>query len=84
LAQTDNACGACRAYGVPHRIVYVHRPANKESKLAWDKVLDEAMDSLEDEAYRRAHDGVAKHLVSWAKWCSPTRRSKTARPGKFR
>ena len=42
--------------------VYEWREADESFRAAWDDALEEGTDRLEDEAFRRAHDGVPKPI----------------------
>jgi hypothetical protein len=53
--------------GLPRQTVYDWRNADLVFRTAWDSALESGTDRLEDEAFRRAHDGVEKPLVSGGK-----------------
>lgn len=59
--------GAAIHAGIPRRTVYEWRDADAEFRMAWDEALEYGSDRLEDEAFRRAHDGVERPLVSAGK-----------------
>ena len=58
LSTTGNVTAACRAAKVPRCSAYKHREEDPEFAAAWDEALDEAADRLEEEARRRAVEGV--------------------------
>jgi hypothetical protein len=59
--------GAAIHANLPRRTIYDWRNADTEFRTAWDDALEYGSDRLEDEAFRRAHDGVEKPLVSGGK-----------------
>jgi hypothetical protein len=59
--------GAAIHADIARRTVYDWRDADHEFRAAWDEALEYGADRLEDEAFRRAHDGVEKPLVSGGK-----------------
>lgn len=59
--------GAAIHADIPRRTVYDWRDADAEFRAAWDEALEYGSDRLEDEAFRRAHDGVERPLVSAGK-----------------
>lgn len=60
LGLTGNVLRACRAAGVGRTTAYELREEAPDFRAAWDEALDEAMDRLEAEAWRRAVKGVRK------------------------
>ena len=51
---------AARAAGYSRASIYEWRQADEAFRAAWEEALEEGTDRLEDEAFRRAHDGVPK------------------------
>lgn len=60
LREMGNVRYACEAVDVPRRTVYEWREAESAFATAWEDALDEAADTLEQEAWRRAVTGVDK------------------------
>ena len=58
MAETASVTKACQLSGVPRRTAYKWRDAEDGFAAAWDEALDRGADALEDEAVRRAFDGV--------------------------
>lgn len=58
---------ACIDAGVSRRTAYDWREADDEFRKEWDSAVDEGTDRLEDEAHRRARDGVAKPVFQGGK-----------------
>ena len=58
LAETGNVTKASELSGVARRTIYDWRAANEDFRARWETALDLGCDALEDEATRRAHDGV--------------------------
>lgn len=53
-----NVSKAAEVVAVNRKTFYEHRAKNKKFKEDWDKAVDRGIDRLEDEAKRRAFDGV--------------------------
>src|SRR6266545_4396474 len=60
LSQGASVTAAARAAGYTRSRVYERRKADAEFAAAWDDSLGQGTDGLEDEALRRAKDGVAE------------------------
>jgi hypothetical protein len=60
LSQGATVTAAARAAGYTRSRVYERRKADAEFAAAWDDSLGQGTDLLEDEALRRAKDGVAE------------------------
>lgn len=60
LAETANVTWACQATGVPRRTAYDWRDADPAFAKGWEEAVELGTDALEDEAIRRAHQGVDK------------------------
>lgn len=58
LGEGLSVAAACEAAITTRRTAYNHRNADKAFAEAWDAALEAGTDKLEDEAKRRAHDGV--------------------------
>jgi len=67
LADTGSVTAAVAATGTSRTRVYELRKADTAFVAAWDEAEDIATDRLEDEARRRAVEGVAEPLVSAGK-----------------
>ena len=57
-----NITKACKKIHVARATMYERRQENPEFKKQWDEAVDRGIDVLEDEAKRRAYDGVIKPL----------------------
>lgn len=60
LAESCNVGKACEAAGIGRMTAYEWRKADSEFATAWDSALQVGLSALEDEAHRRAFDGVDK------------------------
>ena len=60
LSVMGNVGRACQAANIGRRTVYDAKKADKNFAEQWESALEEATDSLEAEAWRRAHDGVTR------------------------
>lgn len=58
FAQNGNVSGSCRSAKVGRRTVYDWLAADATFKRLYDEAHDDALDALEEEARRRAVDGV--------------------------
>lgn len=58
LSATCSVTRACEAAGLGRMTVYDWRKADPDFATAWDEAKRLGADVLEDEAVRRAHDGV--------------------------
>lgn len=74
-------------------VVYEWREQEPDFAKAWDAALDRGSDALEDEAVRRAHDGVVKPVYQKGMRCGTIREYsdtllifmlKARRPKRFR
>lgn len=63
LAQRGIVSDAAKAAGAARRSVYEWRDADPAFRAAWDDALDQAVDTMEREAYRRAVEGIAEPVV---------------------
>lgn len=60
LRDTGNVRAACQDVGIARSTVYEYRAADPGFAAAWDEALQDAADLLEQEARRRAYEGVEK------------------------
>ncbi len=58
---------ACGMVGIARSTAYLERQRNEEFAVAWADVEERVVEKLEAEAFRRAHDGVDKLIVSAGK-----------------
>lgn len=62
-----NVTRACKASKISKRSAYDWRAEDEAFKAEWDAAVELGLDSLEDEARRRAHDGVTKPIYHQGK-----------------
>lgn len=60
LAESGNVRLSCESAGIQRWTAYDLRSSNEAFAADWDTALDEAADLLEQEARRRAYDGVRR------------------------
>lgn len=63
LAGCGNVTRAAEAAGIHRDTAYAWRHADPAFAADWDSAFDEAAPVLEEEAFRRAHDGVEEPLT---------------------
>lgn len=63
LADVCSVTTTCKLVGVGRATVYRWREADAEFRLAWDKSRALGVDALEDEAVRRAMEGVERPVL---------------------
>lgn len=63
LAETANIGRACAAVGIARTTAYEWREADSDFAALWDRALKVGVTALEDEAKRRAFEGVNKPVV---------------------
>jgi hypothetical protein len=63
LRETGNVRCSCNASGIDRTTAYTWRQENETFKLLWRNAIDEAIDLLEEEAWRRGYHGVDKPIV---------------------
>lgn len=63
LADTGNVSQACRSAGVSTTTVYALKKKDADFAAAWDQAEEDAADTLEAEARRRAVQGVQEPVV---------------------
>lgn len=67
LADCPNVGKACRAAGIGRSAAYAWRKDSPEFAAAWDEALQIGVSALEDEAHRRAFEGVLKPVYHQGK-----------------
>ncbi len=60
LSQKANVTEACEAIGVSNQALYEYKKEHPTFASKWVSTVDQALDKLEQEAWRRACDGVDK------------------------
>jgi len=93
LAATANVSRAIEATKAERTAIYAWRNEDPEFAKDWDAALDLGTDALEDEAVRRAHEGVDKPVYQGGKHVGDVREYsdtllitllKARRPEKFK
>jgi hypothetical protein len=93
LEETANVSAAAQLAGVGRRTMYERRDADPEFAAAWMQAVDRGTDALEDEAVRRAHEGVDEPVFYQGTKCGLVRKYsdtllifmlKARRPEKFK
>lgn len=79
LANSGNVRAACRAAGTHRPTVYERRHKDPEFAALWEDALEDAADSLEAEAVRRARGGSDTLLIFLLKGLRPTKWRETTR-----
>ncbi len=74
LAETANVLRSSEIARIARRTVYDWKSADSEFADAWERALDIGTDALEDEAVRRAHDGVDEPVFYRGKACGVVRK----------
>ncbi|TPM39596.1 terminase [Mesorhizobium sp. B2-3-4] len=67
LRDGQSVTAACINAGISRTAAYEWRDADDEFRKMWDEAVDEGTDRLEDEAHRRARDGVQKPVYQGGK-----------------
>lgn len=67
LVESCNVGKACAAIGVSRTWAYDLRDANPAFAAAWDAAMGRGVSALEDEAHRRAFDGVEEPVFHLGK-----------------
>jgi len=62
LEETANITRSAEAAGITRQNAYAYRRDNEEFAAAWDAAIDIGIGTLEDEAIRRARDGVEEPI----------------------
>lgn len=60
LSETANITRSARRAGVSRQAAYKEREKSETFRSAWDDAMEQAIDALEEEARRRAYEGVDK------------------------
>lgn len=60
LLTTGNVSKACKIVSIGRRTAYEWREQDEEFAKLWDDAIEVGYDLLEEEARRRAHDGLVK------------------------
>src|SRR3954451_4881344 len=60
LGETANVVRSCEGANLPRRTAYDWRRDDPEFAAAWDEAVELGTNALEDEAIRRAHEGVLR------------------------
>lgn len=63
LRATANVSEAARRCGLTRRAAYNHRDADPTFRAEWDEAVEEAIDKLEREAWRRGVEGVDRPVT---------------------
>jgi hypothetical protein len=63
LRETCNVSEAARCCGVSRRVAYNHREADPAFRKEWDEAVEETIDKLEREAWRRGVEGVDRPVT---------------------
>ena len=63
LRQCGNVTQSAELVAVTRRCVYAHRDLHEDFAKEWDDAIEEAVDRLEQEAWRRAHAGFDEPII---------------------
>ena len=74
LAETCNVGKACAAVGISRYTAYLWRKAMPEFAEAWGEAMKAGLLALEDEAHRRAFDGVDEPVFYKGDECGTIRK----------
>ena len=74
LAETANVLKSSEIARIARRTAYDWKSADSEFADAWERALDIGTDALEDEAVRRAHDGIDEPVFYQGKACGVVRK----------
>jgi len=74
LAQCCNVGRACAAVQIDRSTAYVWREKDADFARAWDKALAVGVSALEDEAHRRAFEGVDEPVFYQGESCGAVRK----------
>lgn len=73
LESTGSVTAAAEAAKIHRRAVYTHKQNNAEFSRLWDEAIEQAADTLEDEARKRAFAGSDVLLMFLLKGLRPQR-----------
>lgn len=68
-ASAGNVSVACHAIGIGRTSAYDWKREDLEFSVLWDDIIEKTTDALEQEIYRRAHDGVEKPVFYQGEEC---------------
>jgi len=74
LAETGNVTVAAKACNLARRTVYFCRATDPAFAAAWEESLEIGLDALEDEAIRRAREGVEEPVFQGGLRCGSVRK----------
>ncbi len=74
LEDGANVTAAAEAAGITRQNAYAYRREDEDFARKWDEALDVGIGSLEDEAIRRARDGVEEPIYQRGEYCGTMRR----------
>ncbi len=74
LAETCNVGKACAAVGISRQTAYNWREDDPEFAAAWERAMKAGVMGLEDEAHRRAFDGVDEPVFYKGDECGTVRK----------
>lgn len=74
LAETGNVSLACQAVAISRQTAYEWRDEIPDFAKAWDRALRIGMSGLEDEALRRAKDGIEEPVFYLGEKCGSVRK----------
>lgn len=74
LAETCNVGKACAAVGISRMTAYTWRKEMPDFAQAWDEAMKAGLLALEDEAHRRAFDGVDEPVFYKGDECGTIRK----------
>jgi hypothetical protein len=74
LADCGSIAAAARDCGLPRQTLYDGRAKDPAFAAAWDRAREIGLDALEDEAIRRAVDGVSQPVFSAGLQCGTVRK----------
>jgi len=74
LSSTNgNVSQACAAAGISRTAAYAWRTKDEDFATAWDDTVEASTEALEQEIYRRAHQGVDKPVFYQGAECGTVR-----------
>lgn len=74
LAETCNVGKACAAVDISRQTAYVWRRDIPDFATAWDEAMKAGLLGLEDEAHRRAFDGIDEPVFHQGQTCGTIRK----------
>jgi len=63
LSKNPNVSRAARIAGVNRATAYKHKKSNDAFSAAWDEAIEEAVDVMEEEMWRRAVEGTNRPII---------------------